>query len=99
MILCDGVHVDPETGKRTYLGHFQSRKAKEFPFVMPRIVVALSLTECQPTTQLRIEVVTSDDGEVIFKVAGRWEVSKCSMNWTLRYISSKFHLIDPVTIV
>lgn len=44
--MCDGVHVDPMTGKHTLLGVFSSIRVREFPAVHPRMFWFLALTDC-----------------------------------------------------
>lgn len=44
--MCDGVHVDPMTGKHTLLGVFSSIRVKQFPATHPRMFWFLSLTDC-----------------------------------------------------
>jgi hypothetical protein len=44
-MLCDGVHVDPATGKHSLLGIFSSLKGKSFPVIHPKMVWFLSLSE------------------------------------------------------
>lgn len=44
-ITCDGVHVDPATGKHTLLGVFSSIRARQFPVVHPGMFWFLVLTD------------------------------------------------------
>lgn len=44
-ITCDGVHIDPGTGKHTLLGVFSNIKARRFPVVHPRMMWFLTLTD------------------------------------------------------
>ncbi len=44
-LLCDGVHVDPSSGKHTILGMFSNIMAKRFPVVHPHMVWFLALTD------------------------------------------------------
>lgn len=44
MILCDAVHIDPTTGKRTLLGLFSTLVSSEFPTVVRSMAVHVSLT-------------------------------------------------------
>ncbi|HRE81892.1 MAG TPA: hypothetical protein PLN52_12620 [Opitutaceae bacterium] len=37
-ITCDGIHIDPSTGKQTLLGVFTGTRAREFPFVYPFMI-------------------------------------------------------------
>lgn len=55
--MCDGVHIDPATGKHTLLGVFSNLKAREFPVTHPYMVWFITL--CDVATgkhQLRISM-------------------------------------------
>jgi hypothetical protein len=45
-ITCDGVHIDPATGKHTILGVFSNIKAQRFPVTHPFMIWFLTLTDC-----------------------------------------------------
>ena len=47
-ITCDGVHIDPASGKHTILGVFSNIKARSFPVTHPYMVWFLTLPDCQP---------------------------------------------------
>jgi len=47
-LTCDGVHVDPATGKHTILGIFSNIHAQEFPFFHPFMMWFLTITDCAP---------------------------------------------------
>jgi hypothetical protein len=47
-IMCDGVHIDPASGKHTILGVFSNIKARSFPVTHPYMVWFLTLTDVQP---------------------------------------------------
>lgn len=44
-LICDGVHVDPATGKHTLLGIFSNIRVRQFPARHPRMIWFLVLTE------------------------------------------------------
>jgi hypothetical protein len=44
-ITCDGVHIDPGSGKHTLLGVFSNIKARRFPVVHPKMMWFLTLTD------------------------------------------------------
>ena len=44
-LLCDGVHIDPSSGKHTILGVFSNIMAKRFPVVHPQMVWFMTLTD------------------------------------------------------
>jgi hypothetical protein len=47
-ITCDGIHIDPSSGKHTILGVFSNIKARSLPVVHPYMVWFLTLTDVQP---------------------------------------------------
>ncbi len=47
-LLCDGVHIDPATGKHTILGVFSNIKARAFPVIHPFMVWFITLTDVSP---------------------------------------------------
>lgn len=56
-ITCDGVHIDPATGKHTILGVFSNIKAGRFPVTHPFMVWFLTLTDCSAGShQIRISM-------------------------------------------
>lgn len=42
---CDGVHIDPATGKHTILGVFSNIKGRSFPLTHPYMVWFMTLTD------------------------------------------------------
>ncbi|MBA4138376.1 MAG: hypothetical protein C0518_13790 [Opitutus sp.] len=44
-LMCDGVHIDPATGKHTLLGVFSNIKGREFPVVHRYMVWFMTLTD------------------------------------------------------
>ncbi len=49
-LTCDGVHLDPGTGKHTILGVFSNIHGPRFPVTHPHMVWFLTLTDCAPGT-------------------------------------------------
>lgn len=47
-LTCDGVHIDPATGKHTVLGVFSNIKAHSFPVVHPFMIWFITLTDVSP---------------------------------------------------
>lgn len=45
-ITCDGVHIDPATGKHTILGVFSNIRGQRFPITHPFMIWFLTLTDC-----------------------------------------------------
>lgn len=46
--MCDGVHLDPASGKHTILGVFSNIKARAFPVVHPFMIWFITLTDVSP---------------------------------------------------
>jgi hypothetical protein len=54
-VTCDGVHIDPSSGKHTLLGAFSTIKAQRFPVTHPFMVWFLTISDCaQGQHRLRI---------------------------------------------
>jgi hypothetical protein len=47
-LTCDGVHIDPASGKHTVLGVFSAIHGDQFPLVYPLMIWFLALTDCSP---------------------------------------------------
>jgi hypothetical protein len=47
-ITCDGVHIDPSSGKHTILGVFSNIQARQFPVMHPFMIWFLTITDCGP---------------------------------------------------
>ena len=45
LVVCDAVHEDPSTGKRTLLGLFNGLTCRQFPAVHPALAVYAAITE------------------------------------------------------
>lgn len=61
-ITCDGVHMDPASGKYYLLGVFTNIRAKQFPVVHPRMFCFLILTDVGPgehTIRLSLNLLTA----------------------------------------
>jgi len=63
LVVCDGAHRDPATGKWTLLGLFNSIRAPEFPVTHAHMVVYLALTEAAGKLTLRFQIVDSEESE------------------------------------
>jgi hypothetical protein len=59
-LTCDGVHVDPGTGKHTILGVFSNIRSRQFPLVHPFMVWFLTLSDV-PTGQHKIKISLGPD--------------------------------------
>jgi len=60
LILCDGIHTDPYTGRRTLLGEFDEFPSTVFPAVIPVCHTFAEVTECMDRVRLRLRVSTTD---------------------------------------
>ncbi len=47
-LTCDGVHIDPASGKHTILGVFSNIKGRTFPVTHPFMVWFITLTDVSP---------------------------------------------------
>ncbi len=47
-ITCDGVHIDPSSGKHTILGVFSNIRARQFPVVHPFMIWFLTISDVAP---------------------------------------------------
>ena len=56
-VTCDGVHLDPGSGKHTLLGVFSNISARQFPVTHPFMIWFLTLSDCSPGEhRIRISV-------------------------------------------
>lgn len=54
-LTCDGVHIDPGTGKHTILGVFSNIRGRQFPVTHPFMVWFLTLSDV-PTGKHKIKI-------------------------------------------
>jgi hypothetical protein len=47
-VTCDGVHIDPGSGKHTLLGVFSNIRGGRFPLTHPFMIWFLTLSDCAP---------------------------------------------------
>lgn len=59
-LTCDGVHVDPATGKHTLLGIFAAIRGRQFPVVHPYMVWFLTLSDV-PTGKHKVKISMGTD--------------------------------------
>ena len=45
-LTCDGVHIDPGSGKHTILGIFSNIQSRNFPVTHPFMIWFLTITDC-----------------------------------------------------
>jgi hypothetical protein len=56
-ITCDGVHIDPSSGKHTILGVFSNIRARQFPVVHPFMIWFMTLSDvAQGEHKIRISL-------------------------------------------
>jgi hypothetical protein len=76
LIVCDGIHIDPATGKRTLLGLFSTVVGREFPIHL-RLSVYAALTDCMGTTTVEIRIVDVNEERVpVFVLSGEIEANE-----------------------
>ena len=61
LILCDYVHIDPATGRRTILGTFYALEAASFPTTYPKMAVYAALTDGRGRIPITIRLVDVDE--------------------------------------
>ena len=61
MVICDAVHEDPTTGKKTILGTFTAVQSPEFPATVGKICIYLALTDARGTVPIRLSIVDVDE--------------------------------------
>ncbi|MCE9531064.1 MAG: hypothetical protein K8T89_08055 [Planctomycetes bacterium] len=61
LLMCDGAHRDPSTGKWTLLGLFNSIHAVEFPTTHPLMVVYLAVTDAHGKISVRFRIIDGDE--------------------------------------
>ncbi|MBP3959434.1 hypothetical protein J8F10_29675 [Gemmata sp. G18] len=74
VVLCDAVHTDHATGKRTLLGTFSRINASHFPVTHPRMAVYVCLTECHGDLPLTFRIADASDDRAIFEASNVIEV-------------------------
>lgn len=47
-LTCDGVHIDPSSGKHTILGIFSNIHGTQFPLIHPFMIWFMTITDCAP---------------------------------------------------
>ncbi len=60
-LTCDGVHIDPGSGKHTILGIFSNIQARQFPVTHPFMIWFLTITDVSPGQhKMRISMGVND---------------------------------------
>jgi hypothetical protein len=69
LIVCDGIHTDPGTGKKTLLGLFSTVIGPEFPLILQRLCIYAATTECIGKTTIEIRIVdVNEERDPVFAV-------------------------------
>ena len=69
MLICDGAHREPGSGKWTLLGLFNSINAGAFPTSHPQMIAYLALRGAEGKIPLRLQMVAADrKDEPLFKI-------------------------------
>jgi len=75
MIICDGIHVDPGTGKRTLLGLFSAVVTKEVPVTVGHMAVYVAITECRGKLPVMLQIVdVNEERAPVAKIEGEVEL-------------------------
>ena len=54
-LTCDGVHIDPATGKHTILGVFSNIRGRKFPLTHPHMIWFLTISDV-PTGKHKLRI-------------------------------------------
>lgn len=68
LLVCDGAHRDPSTGKWTLLGLFNSIQSGQFPSVHTQMVAYLALTDANGKIPIRLQIIDEESEEPVFRV-------------------------------
>lgn len=61
-LTCDGVHIDPGSGKHTILGIFSNIQARQFPVTHPFMIWFLTITDVSPGShKMKISMALGDN--------------------------------------
>src|SRR5580704_6105875 len=63
LLICDGAHRCPATGKWTLLGLFNSIQAHEFPTQHGQMIAYLALTDANGRIPIRFQIVDDEENE------------------------------------
>jgi hypothetical protein len=61
MVICDGIWVDPYTGKKTLLGVFSAILGPSFPLVHPILTIYIALTDGHGPVTSKVKLVDADE--------------------------------------
>jgi hypothetical protein len=61
MVICDGIWIDPYTGKRTLIGTFSVVGGSSFPLVHPVLAIYIALTDGHGAVPVTVRLVDADE--------------------------------------
>jgi hypothetical protein len=74
MVVCDNIHVDPGTGKRTLLGTFSGLFSHRFPTAYPLMAVYVAMTDCRGKFPVLLQIVdVNEERDPVFRIEGEAE--------------------------
>lgn len=63
LTICDGIHTDTCTARKSLLGLFDGFSADEFPATLPRCCLYAEITECSEDLWVRARFASSDPAD------------------------------------
>ena len=63
LVLCDYVHIDPITSRRSMLGAFYEIDSPRFPMVYPKMAVYVAVTDGRGKIPLTIRMIDVDESD------------------------------------
>ena len=70
MVLCDFIYRDPYTAKYSLIGTFSTIAGRNFPFVLPGIMVYVALTGGRGVMRLKLAMTSADDDSEVQSADG-----------------------------
>ena len=71
IVVCDAIHQDPGTGKRTVLGCFSTIFAREFPVVHPAMALYVALTDGHGKVPIKLRLIdVEEQGDALIEAEG-----------------------------
>lgn len=61
LVVCDGIWIDPYTGKKTLIGTFSALGGSEFPLRHPILAVYICLTDGHGQVRLNLQLIDVDE--------------------------------------
>jgi hypothetical protein len=96
MVVCDNIHIDPGTGKRTLLGTFWAIHCKTFPAVVPMIAVYVAATEFKVSMSLAMRIVdVGGEREPILEIRGESDIADPLAVLEANYLAANVAFPEP----